>query len=83
MVKWRYSSIILGFGIRWRCGQLHAPAALPPEERSTGNYWIGGWVGRVEMRLTPGIMTHIPIFMTIVSGIQVILRLISQQLARM
>jgi hypothetical protein len=25
-------------------GQLHAPAALPPEERASGTNWIGGWV---------------------------------------
>jgi hypothetical protein len=25
-------------------GQLHAPAALPPE-RDPGTHWIGGWVG--------------------------------------
>jgi hypothetical protein len=26
-------------------GQVHAPAALPPRERSPGTHWIGGWVG--------------------------------------
>jgi hypothetical protein len=25
--------------------QLHAPAALPPEEIVLGTHWIGGWVG--------------------------------------
>jgi hypothetical protein len=25
-------------------GQLHAPAALTPEERAPGTHWIGGWV---------------------------------------
>jgi hypothetical protein len=25
-------------------GQLHAPAALPPE-KAPGTHWIGGWVG--------------------------------------
>jgi hypothetical protein len=25
-------------------GQLHAPAALPPTERSAGTYWIRGWL---------------------------------------
>jgi hypothetical protein len=25
-------------------GQLHAPAALPPEERVPGTYCLGGWV---------------------------------------
>jgi hypothetical protein len=25
-------------------GQLHAPAALAPGERSRGTHWIGGWV---------------------------------------
>jgi hypothetical protein len=24
--------------------QLHAPAFSPPGERTTGSYWIGGWV---------------------------------------
>jgi hypothetical protein len=38
------------------CGQLHAPAALPPGERAVGTHWIGGWVdprvglGDVEKR---------------------------------
>jgi hypothetical protein len=27
-------------------GQLHAPAALPPEKEPLGTDWIGGWVGR-------------------------------------
>jgi hypothetical protein len=26
-------------------GQRHAPAALYPEERTTGTHWTGGWVG--------------------------------------
>jgi hypothetical protein len=26
-------------------GQLHAPAALLPEERAPGTHWRGGWVG--------------------------------------
>jgi hypothetical protein len=26
-------------------GQLHAPAALPPEKEPPGTHWIGGWVG--------------------------------------
>jgi hypothetical protein len=26
-------------------GQLHAPAALLPEERAPGTHWIGSWVG--------------------------------------
>jgi hypothetical protein len=26
-------------------GQLHDPAALPPEEIAPGTHWIGGWVG--------------------------------------
>jgi hypothetical protein len=26
-------------------GQLHAPAALPPEKDPPGTHWIGGWVG--------------------------------------
>jgi hypothetical protein len=26
-------------------GQLHDPAALPPEIRAPGTHWIGGWVG--------------------------------------
>jgi hypothetical protein len=26
-------------------GQLHAPAALPSEERAPGIHWIGGWMG--------------------------------------
>jgi hypothetical protein len=26
-------------------GQPHAPAALPPKERTSGTHWIGGWVG--------------------------------------
>jgi hypothetical protein len=25
-------------------GQLHAPAALPPE-RAPGTHWVGGWMG--------------------------------------
>jgi hypothetical protein len=27
------------------CGQLHAPAALPPRERALGTHWKGGWLG--------------------------------------
>jgi hypothetical protein len=26
-------------------GQLHAPAALPPEKEPHGTHWIEGWVG--------------------------------------
>jgi hypothetical protein len=26
-------------------GQLHAPAALPPRERTPGTHSIGGWMG--------------------------------------
>jgi hypothetical protein len=26
-------------------GQLHAPAALPPEEEPPGIHWVGDWVG--------------------------------------
>jgi hypothetical protein len=26
-------------------GQLHAPDALPPGERTPGSHWTGGWVG--------------------------------------
>jgi hypothetical protein len=26
-------------------GQLHAPATLPPRERTPGTHWMGGWVG--------------------------------------
>jgi hypothetical protein len=25
-------------------GQIHAPAALPPGERTPDTHWIGGWV---------------------------------------
>jgi hypothetical protein len=30
MGKWRYSSTNTDLSTRWRCGQLHTPAALPP-----------------------------------------------------
>jgi hypothetical protein len=42
-------------------GQLHAPAALPPEEITPSTHWIGGWVGpgagpdAVENPALPGI----------------------------
>jgi hypothetical protein len=26
-------------------GWLHTPASLPPYGKSSGTYWIGGWVG--------------------------------------
>jgi hypothetical protein len=48
-------------------GQLHAPAALRPEEIVLGTHWIGGWVGptagldTVEKRMSctfPGIKTR-------------------------
>jgi hypothetical protein len=26
------------------CGQIHAPAALPPGVRAPDTHWIGGWV---------------------------------------
>jgi hypothetical protein len=26
-------------------GQLHAPVALPPGEKTPGTHWIEGWVG--------------------------------------
>jgi hypothetical protein len=38
----RYSSVILDLGKRLRCGQLHAPAALP---RGKGNrYPLDRWL---------------------------------------
>jgi hypothetical protein len=43
--EWSYSSAILVLGARWRCDELHAPAALPPKERSPGTHWLGGRVG--------------------------------------
>jgi hypothetical protein len=36
--------VFLTSALVWGCGQLHAPAALPPEERTPGTHWIGGWV---------------------------------------
>jgi hypothetical protein len=27
--------------------QLHAPASLLPEERSSDFHWVGGWVGHI------------------------------------
>jgi hypothetical protein len=30
MREWRYNSTIIDLGIRWRCVQFHAPAALTP-----------------------------------------------------
>jgi hypothetical protein len=36
---------ILDLGTSRRCGQLHTPADLLPEERGSGAHWIGGRVG--------------------------------------
>jgi hypothetical protein len=31
-------------------GDLHTPSALPPDERTTGVHWVGGWVGpRIDL----------------------------------
>jgi hypothetical protein len=45
MGEWKYSLIILDFGTSVVSGQLHAPAALSPGERTPGTHWIGGIVG--------------------------------------
>jgi hypothetical protein len=37
----------LDLGISLRCGQLHAPAVLPPGKRTTVTHWIGSWVGPI------------------------------------
>jgi hypothetical protein len=36
--------IILTSALAGMSGQVHAPAALPPGERTSGTHWIGGWV---------------------------------------
>jgi hypothetical protein len=38
---------ILNLGTKWMwvSGQLHAQAALPSGERTSGTNWIGGWLG--------------------------------------
>jgi hypothetical protein len=42
----RYSSYSLfNLALDGVSGQRHAPAALYPQERTTGTHWIGGWVG--------------------------------------
>jgi hypothetical protein len=42
----RYSSYSLfNLALDGVSGQRHAPAALFPQERTTGTHWIGGWVG--------------------------------------
>jgi hypothetical protein len=41
-------------------GQLHAPAALLPRERSPGTHWIGGWVGsRTEIEYAAVDLIHL------------------------
>jgi hypothetical protein len=44
MGEWRYSSIILDLGTRWRWGISFMPLPLYPCGWSPGTYWIGGWV---------------------------------------
>jgi hypothetical protein len=43
MGEWRYGSAILHLGNTWRCGQLHAPAALPPWKELTVPTKCEGW----------------------------------------
>jgi len=54
--KWRYTSI---HPVEVS-GKFHAPATLPPGEKSYGTHWIGGLVGHsVDLdavaQLLPGI----------------------------
>jgi hypothetical protein len=42
---WRYTSIILNLGTRWRRIVSVTPRPLYPGERNPGTHWIGGWVG--------------------------------------
>jgi hypothetical protein len=43
-VKWRYSSIILDLGNKWRWVVSLCPCRFNPGERRTGNHWIRSWV---------------------------------------
>jgi hypothetical protein len=43
--KWRYSSMHLDLGVRWRWVVSFMPWLLYPRERAPGTHWIGGWVG--------------------------------------
>jgi hypothetical protein len=45
MGEWRYSSIILDLGSRWRRVVSFTPCRFTPGERAPGIHWIGGWVG--------------------------------------
>jgi hypothetical protein len=43
--QWRYSSIILVLGTRWRWVASFTLLPLYPRERAPGTHWIGGWEG--------------------------------------
>jgi hypothetical protein len=46
MREWRYSSLILDLGTRWRCVvRFTSLAALPPTEGALDAQWLEGWVG--------------------------------------
>jgi hypothetical protein len=43
--EWRYSSIIINLGTRWRWMVSFTPPAVLPQEKAPGTRRIWGWVG--------------------------------------
>jgi hypothetical protein len=45
----RGTTLRIGIGTTWKCGQIHAPATLPPRGKARSTNWIVGW-GRPQGR---------------------------------